>query len=250
MELLLPGPDLLLRVLGSVLCHQLPERSLALGGVALPLCARCTGLYLGAGGAGLGLLIGRPRPRAGRRGWAAWGVALALLLLTLGDGSLVHYLGRGLGEEGRALLAAGAGAGLVALLAALLAWRSPAALSAPGSRPAPSWPALALGVLAGPLLLGLVHLGPGLPAPLVPPLRWLVGAGSLLGCLLLMAGVCLLVAGLVLPRRLRQRPWLWGGLGLAGVLGWVLVLVWLPAPLRSPFVVLGRLAHLLGLGGS
>lgn len=33
---------------GSVVCHQLPERSFALGGHQWPVCARCSGLYLGA----------------------------------------------------------------------------------------------------------------------------------------------------------------------------------------------------------
>jgi len=32
---------------GSAVCHGLAERSLSAGGVPLPLCARCTGLYLG-----------------------------------------------------------------------------------------------------------------------------------------------------------------------------------------------------------
>jgi len=41
----------ILRFLGGGVCHQLPERSLRLGGVTLPLCARCTGTYLGALGA-------------------------------------------------------------------------------------------------------------------------------------------------------------------------------------------------------
>jgi uncharacterized membrane protein len=32
---------------GSLVCHQLPERSFHLSGIQLPVCARCTGLYLG-----------------------------------------------------------------------------------------------------------------------------------------------------------------------------------------------------------
>ena len=41
----------LLRYIGlflSGVCHQLPEHSLQAAGVQLPLCARCTGTYLGA----------------------------------------------------------------------------------------------------------------------------------------------------------------------------------------------------------
>ena len=46
--------DLLLAFLyasGSVICHQLPERSFFWNGQQLPVCARCTGLYL-SGAAG------------------------------------------------------------------------------------------------------------------------------------------------------------------------------------------------------
>ena len=31
---------------GSVICHQLPERSFFMDGRQLPVCARCTGLYV------------------------------------------------------------------------------------------------------------------------------------------------------------------------------------------------------------
>jgi uncharacterized membrane protein len=37
----------LLYAAGSIVCHQLPERSFHLAGIQLPVCARCTGLYVG-----------------------------------------------------------------------------------------------------------------------------------------------------------------------------------------------------------
>lgn len=37
-----------LRALGYAVCHQLEERSFCIHGVCSPLCARCTGMYLGA----------------------------------------------------------------------------------------------------------------------------------------------------------------------------------------------------------
>lgn len=43
---------------GRVICHQLPERSFFIDGRQLPVCARCTGLYVSAA---MGLL-----------GWCAW----------------------------------------------------------------------------------------------------------------------------------------------------------------------------------
>jgi uncharacterized membrane protein len=49
---------------GSRICHQRPDRSFHLGAVPLPVCARCTGLYLGAP---LGLAFALWRSRAGRR---------------------------------------------------------------------------------------------------------------------------------------------------------------------------------------
>jgi uncharacterized membrane protein len=33
---------------GSFVCHQIPERSFHISGIQLPVCARCSGLYLGA----------------------------------------------------------------------------------------------------------------------------------------------------------------------------------------------------------
>jgi len=35
-------------LVGSIICHQRPDRSFRLRGVQMPVCARCAGLYLGA----------------------------------------------------------------------------------------------------------------------------------------------------------------------------------------------------------
>lgn len=36
------------RLVGYAICHQIPERSFHIDGQQLPLCARCTGIYMGA----------------------------------------------------------------------------------------------------------------------------------------------------------------------------------------------------------
>lgn len=43
---------------GGVICHQIPERSFHLGGVQLPVCARCLGIYAGAAAAASVHVIG------------------------------------------------------------------------------------------------------------------------------------------------------------------------------------------------
>jgi uncharacterized membrane protein len=51
--------------IGFGICHQMPERSFIIDGRQLPLCARCTGQYLGMVVGAL-FLIGRRRARASR----------------------------------------------------------------------------------------------------------------------------------------------------------------------------------------
>jgi len=55
---------------GAVVCHQRPERSFAWAGQAWPVCARCTGIYLGAAAA---VLLVLAAGRAGARVWPAVG---------------------------------------------------------------------------------------------------------------------------------------------------------------------------------
>ena len=44
---------------GGVICHQLPERSFFLDGRQLPVCARCTGLYVSGAIGFLGWVIAK-----------------------------------------------------------------------------------------------------------------------------------------------------------------------------------------------
>jgi uncharacterized membrane protein len=62
--------------LGSVVCHQQPERSFRSCGRQWPVCGRCAGLYLGAA-AGLVVAIARRRP-AGLTNWRRLMLAAAL----------------------------------------------------------------------------------------------------------------------------------------------------------------------------
>ena len=49
-------------LVGFAVCHRIPERSFILGGHQLPLCARCTGTFLGAMlGLAVMLVVGRRR---------------------------------------------------------------------------------------------------------------------------------------------------------------------------------------------
>src|SRR5580765_81131 len=51
---------------GHLICHQLPARSFHLWGAAMPVCARCTGIYAGAAAVALAVLVARVSPyRAG-----------------------------------------------------------------------------------------------------------------------------------------------------------------------------------------
>jgi uncharacterized membrane protein len=58
----------------SVICHQQPERSYQLSTVPLPVCARCTGLHVGAV---LGLFLVAVAPQS----WRVWLLARARMAL-------------------------------------------------------------------------------------------------------------------------------------------------------------------------
>jgi uncharacterized membrane protein len=61
----------------ALACHRLPERTIALAGIAMPLCSRCAGI---AGGLGLGALVAWPALSLGTaRAAAALGAVLVVV---------------------------------------------------------------------------------------------------------------------------------------------------------------------------
>ena len=87
---LVRGAAGLVYLAGAVVCHQRPERSFAWAGQAWPVCARCTGIYIGAAAAVLlCLALGRVGARVtSGRGCAmdaeAARLAVALAVLPAG----------------------------------------------------------------------------------------------------------------------------------------------------------------------
>lgn len=63
------------------MCHRLPERTLVLAGVAMPVCSRCAGIFAGVA---VGALIARPAlsPRAWRLAITAASVAMLADVVT------------------------------------------------------------------------------------------------------------------------------------------------------------------------
>ena len=107
---------------GSVICHQLPERSFFLDGRQLPVCARCTGLYLSGAAGILGWFTWKAA-----RGWRRFVVppraALAIVIaasvptaLSYATGVIGVWDGSNLA---RALLAVPLGASAGAVVAAV-----------------------------------------------------------------------------------------------------------------------------------
>src|SRR5688500_13513428 len=58
---------------GSVVCHQLPERSFVLWSAQWPVCARCTGIYVGAAVAAIFATVGLKQIRLPPSPWRGFG---------------------------------------------------------------------------------------------------------------------------------------------------------------------------------
>jgi uncharacterized membrane protein len=71
--------------IGSLICHQIPERSFHLGAFQLPVCARCLGIYLGAsaGAAFVWMRASSGQPLIARAPATARRLAIAAAIPTL-----------------------------------------------------------------------------------------------------------------------------------------------------------------------
>jgi hypothetical protein len=105
--------------IGSLVCHQLPERSYHLWTVQMPVCARCAGIYFGAV---LGAIVsqlgkarrGRPWSALGRRKLRPYDARIALALAVVPTVvSLAYEWTTGVRPSHEIRAAAGAPIGLV-----------------------------------------------------------------------------------------------------------------------------------------
>jgi hypothetical protein len=103
---------------GAIICHQQNARSLHVGGVRMPVCARCVGLYAGAGAGALvaaaWVFVAR-RPMTlplTRWRWAAVACGLPTLAAWTGE----HVAGLAVPGAARALLAVPLGAAVAGVV--------------------------------------------------------------------------------------------------------------------------------------
>ena len=223
--------------LAYAVCHRIPEHSFAFAGRPLPLCARCSGTYLGAL-AGLIALALRGRGRAGLLPRARWKLVCGLLVLPWAvDGfnsflSLLPGLPHLYEPHNLLRLTTGTLEGLVIAVFLL-----PVVNMALWARPAPvpslaGWRDLAALLAGGAVVAGLV--GSGWPALLYPlalaqglSIALLVGAVNTIPVLILLHRegqaqhraevVAPLLAGLALG--LLELTLI--GLGRAALSGWL-----------------------------
>ena len=82
----------LLTFLGSSLCHQLAERSYALDGFQMPLCARCLGIHIGFLVSAVVILLQKSRSPSGLPGTRALVILGSMMVPAVADVAL-SYLG-------------------------------------------------------------------------------------------------------------------------------------------------------------
>jgi len=106
---------------GSVVCHQRPERSFVSWNVSWPVCARCTGIYAGAAAAAV-LFLPRPRRRSPVASISPWAIVLVGALPSIA--TLVYEWTTGAAPANVTRLAAGLPIGLSVIVVIALAAES------------------------------------------------------------------------------------------------------------------------------
>jgi uncharacterized membrane protein len=76
---------------GSLVCHQRPDRSFHWGAAQLPVCARCTGIYAGAALAAVALTLAGPVRARGLDAW--WRAGLIGSAMLMGGSVLLEWAG-------------------------------------------------------------------------------------------------------------------------------------------------------------
>lgn len=209
-----------LDVLGYGICHQLRSHSLILGGHPLPVCARCTGIYLGTVVTWILLTLLHPRAIGlpARRMWPLLGLMFATMVVD-GVNSTFQSLpgGQGLWETTNFLrivtgTLAGSALGFVLYPVAQASLWHPHLVRREGVLDDP-WELFPYGAVLA-VVVGLAFSAVGDPA--AGWLYWPLALLSAVGFLGLLAGANLLF-GLLLTRRERRigtTAQAWQALGL------------------------------------
>ncbi len=102
----LPAPiAAVLYAMGSLICHQLPERSFHLHSFQLPVCARCFGLYAGGAAGSIAVAFVPPLRGLVATSTSRFVVTGTAAVPTLATVLLEHVLGWPLSNATRALAA-------------------------------------------------------------------------------------------------------------------------------------------------
>jgi uncharacterized membrane protein len=125
--LLVTGPALpvplvgLLYAAGSLICHQLPERSFHYQEFQLPVCARCLGLYAGGAAGGVSAVGAALAARAALRIRSRYIVTVIAALPTIATFALEHGAGWRVSNTTRALAAVPLGMAVAFVVVSALA---------------------------------------------------------------------------------------------------------------------------------
>jgi len=181
--------------LGYAVCHRIEERSFMIGGRPLPLCARCTGIFLGAL---FGMLYQLPQGRRAQFPSLRFSLVLGLFVLVFavdGVNSFLKFIPGfpGLYEPSNPLrLFTGLGVGVTVAVVLYPLFNQTVWLRAADLPAIRSWRQLGGLVLLAALLAALVLSG--IPA-LLYPLALLSG-----GTVLLLLGMCYTVLWIIITR--------------------------------------------------